>query len=285
MLIVCENITDRKRDEQLQAVIYEISEAAGQASSLDKLLASVHRSVSRLMEAHNLYVALYDPVTDLISFPYFVDEQDRAPAPRRPGRGLTEYILRSGQPLLATPEVFADLCRRGEVVSIGAPSLDWLGVPLTVGEQTIGVLVVQTYAEGARYGEREKDILTFVSRQVALAVERARAQDRLRESEEKHRSLVDNMHEGVLVYRDGRIVFANAAFGRLVGAPVERVIGRALAGFVVPEDRPAIAERIRRREAGEEEPWAYEIRGLSSDGATRIDVSVHIGRVNPAWWN
>jgi PAS domain S-box-containing protein len=174
---------DRRAAEELQRAIYEISEAAHLAGNLQELFVSIHAVVGRLMEARNLYIALYDPVTDLVSFPYWSDEQDEPPKPRRPGRGLTEYVLRSSRAMLVSPQRFEALRAAGEVESIGAPSIDWLGVPLVVGDATIGVLVVQTYTEGARYGQRDQDILAFVSRQIAVAIERKRLEDRLRLSQ------------------------------------------------------------------------------------------------------
>jgi len=174
---------DRRAAEELQRAIYEISEAAHLADNLQELFVSIHAVVGRLMEARNLYIALYDPVTDLISFPYWSDDQDDPPKPRRPGRGLTEYVLRNSRAMLVSPQRFEALQTKGEVESIGAPSIDWLGVPLVVGDATIGVLVVQTYTEGARYGQRDQDILTFVSRQIAVTIERKRLEDRLRLSQ------------------------------------------------------------------------------------------------------
>ncbi|MBI4914949.1 MAG: GAF domain-containing protein [Acidobacteria bacterium] len=174
---------DRRAAEELQRAIYEISEAAHLADNLQELFVSIHAVVGRLMEARNLYIALHDLVTDLVSFPYWSDEQDGPPKPRKPGRGLTEYVLRTSRPTLVSPQRFEELATEGEVESIGAPSIDWLGVPLVVGEATIGVLVVQTYTEGTRYGQRDQDILTFVSRQIAVAIERKRLEDRLRLSQ------------------------------------------------------------------------------------------------------
>ncbi|OYV95152.1 MAG: hypothetical protein B7Z68_07345, partial [Acidobacteria bacterium 21-70-11] len=209
------------------AAIYEISEAAQQAANLDDLFADVHRIVGRLLDARNFFIALYDAAEDLVTLPYFVDEEDETPPPQGPRRGLTGYVIRTGQPLLATPEVFEDLCRRGEVETIGAPSIDWLGVPLIVGSETIGALVVQTYREGVRYGEREKDILVFVSRQVAQAIARKRAEEAIRQSEEKFRHLFDNSEVGMFTTRlDGSEVLEfNKKYLTILGYTHEEVRG------------------------------------------------------------
>src|SRR5437879_5240158 len=188
--------TKRSREEQarahqLQAATYRIAQVALSTPGLQELWPAIHQIVGELMPATNFYIALYDPAANLLTFPYFVDEVDKDFPSKRLGKGLTEYVLRTGKPLLVTPEVQAELERRGEVELIGAPSIDWVGVPLKIGDRTIGVLAVQTYAPGVRYGEREKEILQFVSTQVAMAIERSRAESEVRMSEARLKAIID----------------------------------------------------------------------------------------------
>src|SRR5208337_620066 len=181
------DISDRKRVETLSSALYRVAEKSTSVHDLQQFFAAVHGIVNELMYARNLHVALYDPDTDLVYYPYFVDEQDSAPGPQKIGRGLTDYLIRTGEPLLATPEVLETLENRGDVARKGSRSLDWMGVPLKVGDHTIGALVVQTYSENIRYGERDKEILTFVARQLAGAVEIKRNEQALRQSEARYR--------------------------------------------------------------------------------------------------
>ncbi len=156
------DVTARRRAECVQEAVYRISHTAHTADNLQQLLRAIHEIVGELMPAKNFYVSLYDAEKDRLEFPYFVDEIDRTSdvKPRKLRKGLTEYVLRTGQPLLATPEVYEQLVAAGEAELIGAPSIDWLGVPLKVKDRTIGVVVTQTYSQGVRYGESERDILT-----------------------------------------------------------------------------------------------------------------------------
>lgn len=183
------DLAERQRAEQIQGALYLISEAAHTAPNLEALYHSIHTIVARLMPARNFYIALYDARENLIYMPYFADEQDDQGVPSPPNKSLTSYVLRTGQSLLATPEVFDDLCARGEVELVGADSVDWLGVPLRTNIATIGVLVVQTYTEGVRLTEEHQRVLTFVSDQVAMAIERKRAEEGLRRSEREYREL------------------------------------------------------------------------------------------------
>ena len=274
------DVSERRRADELQSAIFEVSQAAQQADNLDELYVSIHAALSRLMESRNLFIALYDPASGLVSFPYWVDERDPRPAPRRDGRGLTEFILRTGQPLLASPEVFSELEQRGEVTSVGSASIDWLGVPLIARERPIGVLAVQSYGRGFRYGERERDILTFVSGQVALAIERKRAEQLLRQSEEQYRTLVDNIQDGVFLLAEGRVVFANRAAGEMLGADPAAGRGLEFARFVAPEDRTWVVERYRARVAGESVPREYELRLLHADGVTRVPVNLSLSMID-----
>src|SRR2546426_249813 len=177
------DVSQRRKTEAIQSAVYRISEAANSAKDLPELYSQIHQVVGGLMPATNFYIALYDEPADALEFPYFVDEEESAPSRQELGRGLTEYVLRTGRPLLASPEVFEGLVRDGEVVSVGPPSVDWVGAPLVSQGKTIGVIVVQSYAERVRFGEEDKRVLSFVSEQVAMAIDRKRAQERLLDAE------------------------------------------------------------------------------------------------------
>ncbi|HEX7502108.1 MAG TPA: ATP-binding protein, partial [Acidobacteriota bacterium] len=136
------------------------------------------------MPAANFLIALYNENEGLITFPYFVDEFDSSPLTRKVGRGLTDYVLRTGSTLLLDAALEKELARRGEAKKIGTSSSCWLGVPLKVGNKTIGVIALDDYSDPKAYGEREKNILEYVSGQVAKAIERKQAERDLRQAME-----------------------------------------------------------------------------------------------------
>jgi two-component system, cell cycle sensor histidine kinase and response regulator CckA len=218
MCVLYRDISEQKRAEALHSALYRITQKTSSADDLQQFYAAVHGIVGELTYARNFYIALYDPLTQMLSFPYFEDEEDSRPASKKLGRGLTDYVLRTGEPLLCTPEVFDGLVKQGDVELIGAPSLDWLGVPLKAGGSTFGVLVVQSYSGNVRFGEREREILQFVSQQLASAIEYKRNEEALRRSEARYRSLVQSAVYGI--YRsslEGRFFDVNPALIAMLG--------------------------------------------------------------------
>jgi PAS domain S-box-containing protein len=243
------DVTESKRAEQIQLATYRISEAAHAARTLQELFGAIHRIVGELMPAKNFYIALYDAATDLLTFPYYVDEYDADFPSKKPGKGLTEYVLGTGQPLLVTPEVQAELERLGEVELIGAPSIDWVGVPLKIGDRTIGVLAAQTYAPGIRYGGTEKHVLQFVSTQVAMAIERKRTEEQLHDSEHKYRLLFETNPEPMFVYdfETLRILAVNGAAVARYGYSEPEFLRLTLRDIRSPEDQARLEEELAHR--------------------------------------
>ncbi len=269
VLGVSRDITASKRHEAMREAVFAISQAANAATSLGELLPQIHRAIGGLLPADNFYIALYDEDRGLLSFPYFVDEVDEAPPPRPLGRGLTEYVLRRGHSLLASPEVFAELVAAGEVELVGTPSVDWLGVPLKVRERPIGVLVVQSYREGVRFDEAARELLEFVCSQVAMAIERARTEEALRESEERFRVLVETAPVGVLIIVGDSIVYANPGASRITGYRRDEMTGASFVAGIHPDHRTVAIARVFARQEGRIEASEYEFKIVTKDGEER----------------
>ena len=177
--------TEKMRADKIRNSLFEISEAAYTAVNMDTLYKKIHEVVGKLMTVKNIYIALYDDRKDMISFPYFVDEFDPPQPPKRPGKGLTEYVLRRGEATLINAHQDLELRRLGETELIGEPAAIWLGVPLKLNDKTIGVIVVQHYENENAYGKNEQQILTFVSEQIAQVIERKRNSDAIKKYAEE----------------------------------------------------------------------------------------------------
>ena len=241
------DITERRRREKIQAATYKISQAASTSDHLPELYRSIHSVLGELIPVDNFFIALYDSTTGMLSYPYYVDQYDEVPDPVPLDRSLTAYVLRTGKPLLASPEVFDELLRTGEVEAVGAPSIDWLGVPLVGQKATIGILALQSYTEGVRFGEEEKEILQFVSTQIALVIERKRAEEILRMSEASYRGIVEDQTELICRWKpNGTFTFVNEAYARYLGRPREKLLTANFIRLIHPDDQEKFLRKARQ---------------------------------------
>jgi len=227
------DITARDRDARLQSALYRIADLASSARDLDSFYAETHRIIAELMYARNLYIALADEAAGEIHFPYFADAFDPPPGTRKIGEGLTGQVLKTGTLLhLSGPEI-DELHASGILPSGGSTTVDWLGVPLRSGDSTIGVLAVQSYDANVRYGEREEELLTFVSQHIATALERKRAAEALADSERQYRSLFENANDCVMIVDPETevILKANPRACETYGFSRGELIGMSLKNF------------------------------------------------------
>ena len=176
--------------EKVQGALYRIAELASAAQDMQEFYRATHEIVGELMEARNMFIALYDEERQLISWPYYADEVDpESPDPHQwfefgqgEARGVTAYILRSGKSLHLTPTRLAELVDAGEIELLGKAAEDWLGVPLQAAEgRPVGVLAVASYEPGFQYTEQDDALLAFVGQHIGAALSRARAIEETRQ--------------------------------------------------------------------------------------------------------
>lgn len=218
------DVTESKRTEQLHKVLFEISKSFSETSTLNELLSSVHSQLNTLVDASHFYVALYHAAHDKYSFPYYIDPDDEPLSSYEMyslPKSLTDFVRRTGKPLLCTLDVFNRMIAKGEVHLIGSPSECWLGVPLISHNHVIGVVVLQTYKLHTTYGRFELELLTMLASQISGAIERKIIQEErtslltIIEAAEEHIVLLDT---------DGKILNFNPAFSHTTGYILEEAL-------------------------------------------------------------
>jgi GAF domain-containing protein len=182
------------------AVLNEMVSELAQMLDVGPILETIYRYSSRLMDTTNFYIALYQAHKNEISFPLAIEGNQRVPWRARPlANGMTEYLIRTGQPLFVEDGLEKWLHSQG-VDSIGSPSQSWMGVPLRIGGQIAGVIALQNL-QPHFFTRSQFDLLNAVANQASIAIqnarqfqqEQARAQreQRLREIAAKVRSSAD----------------------------------------------------------------------------------------------
>src|SRR5690606_24840986 len=176
-----QQVVERERAERLQAALYQIAELAGADIDSGQFYTRVHQIVGRLLNADNFFIALLSEDGRSLQFPYYVDtELDNVGGSRPLGRGLTELVLRRGAPFLGRRDELLELEEAGEVAYTrvsGRNALCWLGVPLSSGNQVIGVVALQSYTREDVYSHADQELLSFVASQIATSLLRRRAAD------------------------------------------------------------------------------------------------------------
>jgi signal transduction histidine kinase/CRP-like cAMP-binding protein len=172
----------RQRTAEL-ATVNTVGQALSAELELDTLIELIGEQMRQTFAADIVYVALYDPQTNLIHFLYEYELGRRLESETITlGDGLTSKILRLRQPLLLNnAQDYAAL----NITRIGSISKSYLGVPILVGDQAIGVISVQSTQKEDRFDEADLRLLSTIAANVGAAIQNARlfeqTQQRLRE--------------------------------------------------------------------------------------------------------
>jgi PAS domain S-box-containing protein len=142
---------------------------------LSALIELVGEQIRKVFKVSTAYVALYDAQKRLITFPYWKEGDLRHDMPPMPlGEGLTSRIIEGRQPLLVTQDAAKATQELGGVLTDDRPVQSYMGVPLTVGENVLGVLSVQTDERAGAFSESDVRLLTTIASNVSVAVQNAR---------------------------------------------------------------------------------------------------------------
>ncbi|RKY90353.1 MAG: hypothetical protein DRQ01_09335 [Ignavibacteriae bacterium] len=169
---ILQDVSASMKDDKVKQIVLEILEETNSEKNINELFKFIHSSISKLMKADNFYIAYYKEDSDMLTFPYFVDEVDTDSSSKKFGKGLTEYIIRIGKSVLVDIKMDEELRRKGEVELTGPQSPIWLGVPLKIKEKVIGAMVVQDYKDPKTYCETDKQLFDVIAFPISRAIER-----------------------------------------------------------------------------------------------------------------
>ena len=181
---VSKDITDEKRNELLQKIIFNIAQAANISDDLDGLIEIIKDQLQQIIDIKNFYIAFYNEEDDTFSSPYMMDEKDSFkswPA----GKTLTAYVYKTGKPQLLDYKKIEELNKSGAIELLGTLPKVWLGVPLKIKGKAFGVFAVQSYSNETTYTQSDLEMLKFVSHQMSISLERKKVDEALHIAYEK----------------------------------------------------------------------------------------------------
>ncbi|KAA3618930.1 MAG: PAS domain S-box protein [Calditrichaeota bacterium] len=245
--VLFRDITDRKQNEILHSVLFNISQATTTAAAVSDLLKIIHREISRLMDARNFFTAIYEAKTDNYSFPYFVDEYD--PAPNFPIKilktSMTDYVRRHGKAMLIQSAEREKLIQDGIIDRVGHDPKIWMGIPFHIMKNVVGVVVVQSYTDELCYSTKDLEVLTFVSQHIAFSLQKKRVEEKLRFHELRYRALTEKVQDLVLIFsKEGECLYASPSVEHF-GHKLEQIIDQPLFNFIDRNDYKNAVKKLR----------------------------------------
>lgn len=158
--------------------INQISQALVSQADLSELIELVGNQLRDLFKANIVYIGLLDKKTKIINFPYQYGDNMQ---PLKLGEGLTSKIILSGESLLINKEVHEQTTELG-IDRVGLPAASYLGVPIPVSDEIIGVLSIQSTKEENRFAEKDKYLLTTIAANVGVAIRKARLYEEVKQA-------------------------------------------------------------------------------------------------------
>lgn len=164
----------QERAEEL-SLLNDMARTFTQTLDIDTILENIYLYTSRLMDANNFYIALYDGELDEIYLPLFKyrgEAHEDQGIRRRSGNGITEWIIKNQKPILLRDNANEWLEEQNLDIH-GYDAKSWLGAPMLRGEEVSGVIAVQSYSTNRKYSTHHLDLLSAVASQAAIAIENA----------------------------------------------------------------------------------------------------------------
>lgn len=174
-----------RRGELVQQVIVNIANSVGIAKDLSDLYSVINDELNQLIDATNLFIAIYDPANDQFQLPLQHDKLEESIPVIPAGKTLSRYLFTTNQAMLLKFDDIERMASEGLIERKGVPAQAWMGVPLRSESSIIGVLVVQNYENKDAYTIEDLELLKFVSNQIRISIDRKKSELELVDAKEK----------------------------------------------------------------------------------------------------
>lgn len=165
------NITTERKNQLLQEILYNISSAALKQMDIKEIYPTIVQELSKIWDTNNFFIALYDKTSDTMSLPFFADEKDKFH--EIPTKGtISGYVIKNNRSVLLRENDLKVLEESGDIDLVGTPCKVWMGVPLKVENNIIGIMCLQDYDNEFKFSQDDLYVLDFIANQIAIAIQR-----------------------------------------------------------------------------------------------------------------
>lgn len=219
------DISERVKLEREHEILAQFAEELAGADSVEEITRSVRNTTHTLLEWEAFFLAVYRPGAERYKIVEFVDTVD-GKLQIFPGRtklvsdaGHAVRRCLNGEALLIQQDPDHPTSELSPFGDISHRCRSLMYAPVRTPSGVIGVISVQSYSKS--FTESDLHLLERVAETMAPALERARAEQLVRASEERYRTLVETAPMGILLISDFAIRYANPAAIRMLGANSE----------------------------------------------------------------
>lgn len=224
----------RRRADEMTA-LFDIGVTVTSGLEMDRTLRALLEKCQQVLPIEAFYVAVLDPETNLIHHPLAYDLGEYPKIPTRDlGKtpGLSGYIINSRQPLYIPDMTSPEALKTYQIFrTSGTPTRSFVGVPMIVGEQVVGVISMQSYKPDA-YDIAQIRLLETIAAQAAVAIENSRLYRELKQelgdrkkAEHRYRALFEQSHDAVFILDfQGKHLEANQRATELLGYSHEELL-------------------------------------------------------------
>ncbi|MCF6441906.1 EAL domain-containing protein [Pseudoalteromonas luteoviolacea] len=177
----------------IEKCILKIANITYHSQELDTFYDELYKIINTVLPASNCFIGIYDTKQDMLEIEYLIEDGNKCLAQQKVSKSQLKhtasyYVIRTQSALLCDQLQFQDHIQQGHFEMIGRCPEAWLGVPFVVNDQYQGVIVLQSYKQQETFNRQHYTILTYISRQISMAIDRRLAKQAL-----EHRALHDEL--------------------------------------------------------------------------------------------
>ena len=177
-LFIYRDITTERKNQLLQEILFNISTAALKQYDIKEIYPIIVHELSKIWDTNNFFIALYDKTSETLSLPFFTDEKDNfyeIPITKT----ITGWVIKQNKSVLLKENDLKILDEAGDIDLVGTPCKVWIGVPLRIESNIIGVMCLQDYHDENKFSRDDLSVMDFIANQIAIVIQRRMILDNL----------------------------------------------------------------------------------------------------------
>jgi|GEM_PF-1479471 len=196
------DVSKAAEDAIVNDVLHAISQSAVFSENLVGFMEKIRLELSRVVDTTNFFIGLIEEETGKLYLPYMKDNVEEFKYfPIK--NSISSYIIEQKKSMLFYAEDLEELHKKGIIERAGGQAKVWLGVPLQIENQIIGLIVLQSYTNKNAITLEHAKLLEYIAPQLSLSIKRKKIQDELVSSEEALRKITEQLKEAQVIAQMG----------------------------------------------------------------------------------